>query len=89
MISKKLGIVALAATFLLPVAYSIPAHATTTATGPLPAIGNDDQHEVRERERVRRIQVRQNRNNGLFEPIFAPLYKGYNSPGQKIKRTFN
>ena len=86
MISRKLGIAALAATFLMPVAYSVPVHATTTATGPLPAIGSDDQREVRERERVRRVQVQQNRKNGLFEPIFAPLYKSYNSPGQQLKR---
>ncbi|MCB4770838.1 hypothetical protein LGR54_19685 [Ancylobacter sp. Lp-2] len=89
MISKKLGIAALAAMIALPVAATAPAYATTTATGPLPTIGSYEQKEVRERERVRRQQVRQNRNNGLFEPIFAPLYKSYNSPGQQLKRTFD
>ncbi|GLK81936.1 hypothetical protein [Ancylobacter defluvii] len=86
MISKKLGIAALAAMVVLPVFATAPVHATTTAISPLPAIGSEEQKEVRERERVRRQQVRQNRQNGLFEPILAPLYKSYNSPGQQLKR---
>ncbi|MBS7545461.1 hypothetical protein [Ancylobacter oerskovii] len=89
MISRKLVIAALAAMVALPVVTTVKVYATTTAVGPLPAIGSEEQKEVRERERVRRQQVRQNSHNGLFEPIFAPLYKGYNSPGQKVKRTFD
>ena len=87
MISKTLGIAALAATFMLPAA--LPAHATSTSTKPLPAIGSYEQRDVLEREKVRRKQVQANRQNGLFEPIFAPLYKGYNSPVQKVERAFD
>lgn len=86
MISKTMGLTLLAASFVLPLA--VPAHATSTSTKPLPQIGSSEQKDVLERERLRRIQVKQNRNNGLFEPIFAPLYQGYNSPGQKMKRAF-
>jgi hypothetical protein len=68
---------------------TVPAHATSTSTRPLPAIGSEEQKDVLSREKVRRQQVRDNRQNGLFEPIFAPLYQDYNSPGQKVKRAFD
>jgi len=87
MISKTIGIAALAATFVLPIA--IPAHATSTSTKPLNPNCCKEQQDVVEREQIRRQQVRQNRGNGLFEPIFAPLYKGSQSPVQKVKRTFD
>ncbi|MBS9478293.1 hypothetical protein [Ancylobacter radicis] len=90
MISKTIamtaGAAALAVTFMIPAA---PAHATTTTTKPLPAIGSYEQRDVRERERVRRQQVRQNAHRPFYEPFFHPLYKGKNSPGQQIKRTFD
>lgn len=91
MISKTIaltaGAAALAAAFMVPV--STPAHATTTTTKPLPAIGSYEQRDVRERERVRRQQVRQNAGRPLYEPFFHPLYKGKNSPGQQVKRAFD
>lgn len=87
MISTKTGLTLLAAAVVLP--FAAPAYATTTTTKPLPSIGSYEQRDVRERERVRRVQVNQNRNNNLFEPLFAPLYKGYNSPGQKMKRAID
>lgn len=88
--ARKINLALCTACLLLPmtVSLSAPAHATSTSTKPLPAIGSEDQKEVLERERVRRHQVRQNQSNGLFEPIFAPLYEGYNSPTQKVKRVF-
>ncbi|MBB3772161.1 hypothetical protein FHS55_002773 [Angulomicrobium tetraedrale] len=90
MLSKTFGVtatVAIAASFV--VAAALPAHATSTSTRPLPTIGSEEQKDVLGREKVRRQQVRDNRRNGLFEPIFAPLFQGYNSPGQKVKRTFD
>lgn len=87
MLSKTIVIAAI--TMVIAVPFTVPAHATSTSTRPLPVIGSEEQKDVLSREKVRRQQVRQNRGNGLFEPIFAPLYQGYNSPGQKVKRAFD
>lgn len=87
MLTKTIAIAALAATFALPVA--VPAHATSTSTKPLPKIGSYEQRDVLERERVRRKQVHDNRHNGLFEPIFAPLYQGSKSPVKRMERAFD
>lgn len=81
------GAAALAAAFMVPV--STPAHATTTTTKPLPAIGSYEQRDVRERERVRRQQVRDNAHRPIYQPLFGPLYQGKNSPGQQVKRAFD
>ncbi|WGD28426.1 hypothetical protein AncyloWKF20_11405 [Ancylobacter sp. WKF20] len=81
------GAAVLAAAFMVPV--STPAHATTTTTKPLPAIGSYEQRDVRERERVRRQQVRQNAHRPIYQPLFGPLYQGKNSPGQQVKRAFD
>ncbi|MCS0497314.1 hypothetical protein [Ancylobacter mangrovi] len=89
MISKTISIAVLAATFALPVTVSVPAYATSTSTKPLPKIGSYEQRDVLERERVRRKQVQDNRHNGLFEPLTAPLYQGRNSPVQRVERAFD
>lgn len=52
-------------------------------------LGSDDKRDVWERDRVRRQQIRQNAGTPMYEPFFAPLYEGRNSPAQSIKRTFN
>lgn len=87
MLTKTVTLSAVAASFVLSVA--LPAHATSTSTKPLPTIGSEEQKDVLGREKVRRQQVRQNQRNGLFEPIFAPLYQGANSPAQQAKRAFD
>ena len=87
MISKTIAIAAI--TMVIAAPLTVSAHATSTSTRPLPPIGSEEQRDVLSREKVRRQQVRDNRHNGLFQPIFAPLYQGYNSPGQKMKRAFN
>lgn len=87
MFSKAFAVAAITVVIAAP--FTVPAHATSTSTRPLPAIGSEEQRDVLSREKVRRQQVRQNRGNGLFQPIFAPLYQGYNSPGQQVKRAFN
>jgi len=91
MLLRTFAAAAVAAVIALPLGIPTagPAHATSTSVRPLPPIGSEEQRDVLEREKVRRQQVRQNRNNGLVEPIFAPLYQGHNSPGQKLKRLFD
>jgi len=91
MLSKTFVVAAITAVIALPLAVPVasPAHATSTSVRPLPPIGSEEQRDVLEREKMRRKQVQQNRGNGLVEPIFAPLYQGHNSPGQKLKRAFD
>ncbi|MGA0562769.1 hypothetical protein ACO2RV_09995 [Ancylobacter sp. VNQ12] len=87
MLSKAFAVAAITVVIAAP--FAVPAHATSTSTRPLPVIGSEEQKDVLSREKVRRQQVHQNRQNGLFQPILAPLYQGYNSPAQQVKRAFN
>lgn len=85
---RNTGIAALAAAAVL--AAVTPAAAISDGPRNQPRIGDTpDRVQVREHEKVRAKQVRANEARPLYQPIFAPLYEGYNSPWQRMKRSFD
>ncbi|MCK0208339.1 hypothetical protein MWN33_09875 [Starkeya koreensis] len=85
---RNTGVAALAAVALI--AAVVPASATSDGPRNQPRIGDSpDRVQVREHERVREKQVRANEGRPIYQPIFAPLYEGYNSPWQRMKRSFD
>lgn len=85
---RTTGIAALAAAAVLVAA--APAGATSDGPRNQPRFGeNSDRAQVREHDRVRERQVRANEGRPIYQPIFAPLYQGYNSPWQRVKRSFD
>ena len=76
---KMLGAVAAAVTLIA----AIPVAEAASR----PKFGDSvEVRDKREHERVRRQQVKQRGKKPVYEPIFSPLYKGHNSPGQRLKR---
>ncbi len=88
MITRDVTLSALAAVALLLVA--TPAGAASI--GPRNEARFGDSVETvqrREHESVRRQQVRQTQGVSKQQMFFGPLYQGYNSPWQRMRRTFD
>lgn len=84
---RTTGIAALAAAAVL--AAVVPAGATSNGPREQPRVGEKPERaQVREHDRVREKQVRQTAGVPIYQPVFGPLYQGYNSPWQRMKRTF-
>lgn len=88
MISRNIGIAALATAALLAV--SAPAGATSVGPRDEARFGDSqDRKQVREHDTVRKQQVRQNAGQPMYRPFFHPLYEGRNSAWAKWKRAFD
>lgn len=88
MIAKKIGIAALATAAMLAV--SAPASATSNGPRDEARFGDTpDRAQVREHDKVRKQQVRQNAGQPIYRPLFSPLYEGRNSAWSKMKRAFD
>lgn len=88
MISRNIGIAALATAALLVV--SAPAGATSAGPRDGYRFGDSqDRQQVREHDKVRKQQVRRNAGQPVYRPLFSPLYEGRNSAWEKWKRAFD
>lgn len=88
MISRNIGIAALATAALLVV--SAPASATSAGPRDGYRFGDSqDRQQVREHDKVRKQQVRRNAGQPVYRPLFSPLYEGRNSAWEKWKRAFD
>ncbi|HSI40318.1 MAG TPA: hypothetical protein VLA00_07180 [Xanthobacteraceae bacterium] len=54
----------------------------------LPTIGSVEKRDVVERNQIRKKQVQQNTRKPMFEPIFAPFYKGKDAPLNGSSRSY-
>ncbi|MCK0197184.1 hypothetical protein MWN34_09690 [Ancylobacter sp. 6x-1] len=69
------------------VALSVAVPAAYAQSPELKKFGTSNRNaQLKTHEQIRKEQVRKNAHRPVYEPLTHNLYKGKNSPGQKLKR---